>query len=117
MFSLKVESELKWDTISNLGPFTACPLSPSLIGRTTQQHKDQTGDDEDSDDEDGDDEDGDDEDGDDENGDNEDGDNHHQNDDDDDSGVDSNVQGLQDSINSQICNPTFQVNLMFILMM
>ena len=44
-------------------------------------------------------------------------DNHHQNDDDDDSGVDSNVQGLQDSINSQNCNPTFQVNLMFILLM
>ena len=44
-------------------------------------------------------------------------DNHHQNDDDDDSGVDSNVQGLQDSINSKNCNPTFQVNLMFILMM
>ena len=70
MFSLKVESELKWDTISNLGPFTACPLSPSLIGRTTQQHKDQTGDDEDS--EDGDDEDGDNEDGDDKYGDEED---------------------------------------------
>ena len=50
MFSLKVESELKWDTISNLGPFTACPLSPSLIGQTTQQHKDQAGDDEDSED-------------------------------------------------------------------
>ena len=57
MFSLIVESELKWDTISNLGPFTACPLSPSLIGRTTQQHKDQTGD---EDSEDGDDGDGDD---------------------------------------------------------
>ena len=55
---------MKWDTISNLGPFTACPLSPSLIGQTTQQHKDQAGGDEDGedgdDDQDGDDKHGDD---------------------------------------------------------
>ena len=60
-----VESEFQWDTISNLGPFTAHPLSPTLIGQATQPHKDHGGDEDDNNDDDDDNND----DGDDDNGD------------------------------------------------
>ena len=47
-----VESEFQWDTISNLGPFTAHPLSPTLIGQATQPYKDHDGDEDDEEDDD-----------------------------------------------------------------